>query len=61
MTPDEERWAEALLVDKQHGDAAPAFIASRIGALAIAGDEGGIERWRTIADRLDQLRDGTRQ
>ena len=32
------------------------FIAERIGALALAGDEAGVERLWQIAERLDQLR-----
>ena len=55
MTPDQERWAEALAVEKQHGSDAPRWIAERIGALASAGDTVGIERFREIAARLDQL------
>jgi len=56
VTPNQERWAEALSVEEIHGDTAPAFIAERIGALALQGDEAGVERWRQIAARLDQLR-----
>ncbi|WP_152616661.1 DUF6961 family protein [Sphingomonas sp. ERG5] len=56
MTPDRERWAEALAVERQHGDRAPAFIAERIAALALAGDIAGVARWKDIAARIDQLR-----
>ena len=56
MTPDQERWAEALAIERQHGDRAPVFIAERIGALALVGDEAGVERFRQIAARLDELR-----
>jgi hypothetical protein len=38
-----------------HGDDGPRFIAERIGELAIAGDWNGVERWREIAARYDQL------
>jgi hypothetical protein len=51
-----ERWAEALAIEKIHGDDAPRWIAERIGALALVGDEDGIARFRTIAALLDQLR-----
>jgi hypothetical protein len=61
MTSDQERWAEALAVERQHGNNAPGFIAERIGALALAGDMGGVERWREIATKLDQLRGGKLQ
>lgn len=30
LTPEQERWAEALAILKQHGDDAPIFIAERI-------------------------------
>jgi hypothetical protein len=55
MTPEQERWAEALAVERLHGDGAPAWIAERIGALALAGDVAGVERFREIAARLDEL------
>jgi hypothetical protein len=53
--PDREIWACALQVMKQHGHNAPVHIAERIGALALAGDMGGVATWRRIADRVDQL------
>lgn len=56
MTLDEERWAEALAVERQHGEDAPQFIAERIGALALKGDMEGVDRWREIASRLDAMR-----
>lgn len=55
MTPDEERWAEALAVQRRHGEGAPVFIAERIGTLALEGDLSGIRRWKEIAARLDAL------
>lgn len=55
MTPEEERWAEALAVIRIHGDGAERYICERIGALALAGDQAGIERWRAIARRIDAL------
>lgn len=58
---DQERWAEALHVHRQHGANAFAFVAGRIGAMALAGDVEGMRRWREIANRLDQLLDATKQ
>lgn len=58
MTPEQERWAEALAIERQHGDAAPFWIADRIGALALAGDFAGIKRFREIAALLEQLQRG---
>lgn len=55
MTPDQERWAEALAIEKLHGEWAPVWVAERIGALALTGDLAGVERFRQIAARLDQL------
>jgi len=48
--------AEALAVERLHGDQAPLFVAERIGALALAGDDAGIARWVEIAKKLDWLR-----
>jgi len=57
MLPDDrELWACALQVERQHGDNATRFVAERIGALAISGDEQGIATWKAIAERLDKLR-----
>jgi len=61
VTPDEERWAEALALDKQYGSDAPKFVAERIGALALNGDIDGITRWKEIAARLDGLNRSTAQ
>ena len=61
MKPDHERWAEALAVHRQHGDYANVFIASRIGELALAGDEAEMEHWVAIALRIDKLLEGTMQ
>lgn len=59
MDAEQERWAEALAVERRHGDAAPMFVAQRLRALALAGDHAGVARWQAIAVRLDQLRQGT--
>jgi len=55
MPDDRELWACALQVERQHGEDAPRFVAERIGASAVAGDEEGIATWKAIAQRLDQL------
>ncbi len=57
MTSDAERWAEALAIERLYGADASAHIASRIEALATSGDVRGVDRWREIAERYDQLRD----
>jgi hypothetical protein len=38
-----------------HGDKAPLHVAEQIGALALAGDESGIQTWQAIARRIAQL------
>jgi hypothetical protein len=53
---DRELCACALELVKQHGDAVPKHIAERIGALALAADVAGIEAWKGIVARVDQLR-----
>ena len=52
MTPDQERMAEALAVERVHRARAPSYVAERIRALALAGDIAGVERWQAIAARL---------
>ncbi|WP_076071692.1 DUF6961 family protein [Sphingomonas montana] len=54
---DWELWACAQQVLKQHGTQAQVHIAERIGSLALAGDIAGVETWKQIADRVDQLSD----
>jgi hypothetical protein len=55
MTPDQERWAEALAIQRLHGDRAVEFIVKRVATLAAEGDMAGVARWREIVGRLDQL------
>lgn len=59
MTPDQERWAEALAIERARGQNAPRWVAERIGALALAGDHAGVERFIEIARRLELLLGGT--
>jgi hypothetical protein len=58
MTPEQERWAEALAIDRHYGGDAPRHVAGRIGALTLEGDLAGVARWRQIAARLDQMMRG---
>lgn len=55
MNTDQELWACASTVLEQHGDHAPAFVAERIGALAVAGDQAGVDIWKAIAIRMGQF------
>lgn len=61
MTLEQERWAEALAIDRQFGERAPVHVAERIAALALQDDEEGVNRWVQIAARLDQLRGASLQ
>lgn len=56
MLSDWELWAVAKATTNQHGSNAPLFVATRIGALAVAGDAAGVAAWVEIARRMDQLR-----
>jgi hypothetical protein len=58
LTRDQELWACALHVIRQHGDTVGDFIADRIEALARAGEAAGVDRWRAISACVDQLREG---
>jgi hypothetical protein len=40
---------------RQRGTGAPRWIAERLGALALAGDAAGVERFKAIASRVEQL------
>ncbi len=53
---DWELWACAAQLERQHGERAPLFLAERIGALAISGDDAGVSTWKAIAARLAKLR-----
>jgi hypothetical protein len=59
MIDDREIWACALAVERSHGENAPRHVAERIGELATAGDQEGIETWKRIASALDQLTPGS--
>ncbi|MEH3103713.1 MAG: hypothetical protein PGN12_07380 [Sphingomonas phyllosphaerae] len=55
------RLAEALAIQKRYGDHVPRWVAERLGALALTGDVEGVERFKAIAARLDDLMCATRQ
>ena len=61
MMPEQERWAEAVAVQRMYSKNAAEHVAERIGALAVLGDQDGIDRWMEIARRLDQLQLGALQ
>ena len=55
LNRDQELWAVALWVEKNHGEEGPAYIAQQIQRLSNEGDEAGIATWKTVAERFDQL------
>ena len=55
LSPQRERLAEALAIERLHDEHAAEFIAERIWALTLERDEAGVQRWREIAHRYDQL------
>jgi hypothetical protein len=55
VTPAEERWAEALAIERLHGADAAAFVARRMTELALSGDLAGVARMEQIADHIDLL------
>jgi len=50
-----ERWAEALAIERIHGDSARDWLIKRITQLGADGDEAGVARFMEIIDRLDKL------
>ena len=58
MTDDQERWVEALAIERLHGERAKAWVAERIVAFREAGDSKGVERFSILATRLEQLQFG---
>ena len=55
MTRDQELWAIALWVEKQHGTDGPRFIAEQVGRLVLAGEDDGVSMWRGVAERFQAL------
>lgn len=55
MTPEQERLAEALAIQRYHGRDGPRWIAERIEALTLTGDTAGVERFTAIARAYKQL------
>ena len=55
MTPEQHIWARALAVERQPEMRTAVFVTERIGALALQGDTAGVEMWKAIAARLNDL------
>ena len=41
-TPEEERWAEALAMVREHGEGAALHVVERVATLSLAGDKAGV-------------------
>ncbi len=57
VTREQEIWAIALWVDREHGEDAERFIAERVLHFECQGDDGGQELWMNVARRYVELRD----
>lgn len=57
MTRDQELWAIALWVEKNHGDGAADYIGQQVRRLALQGAQDGIDLWLAVADRFDALQE----
>lgn len=55
MDDDALRWAEAPAIERLRGRDGPRWLAERIATLALAGDSAGVERFRAIASRYQDL------
>ncbi|WP_375293432.1 hypothetical protein [Novosphingobium sp. G106] len=57
MTEDQQLWACALEVERQHGENASQFAFSRADALDAEGAFEGARTWRSIQQRICELGD----
>lgn len=55
LTRDQELWAMALHVEREHGDNGPQFIAEQIERNRLAGEQGGVDLWEAVRRRFAQL------
>jgi hypothetical protein len=59
VTRDEELLAVALWVRRTQGARGPVYIAEQIGALALRGDQAGIDHWKKVAAQYQELQNGS--
>lgn len=57
ITRDQELWALALWVEREHGEDGDRFIAERVLHFAESGEAGGQELWMQVARRYVDLVD----
>ena len=51
----------AMALIAKHGDGVHVHVAAKIGEYAKDGDQGGIDFWKDIARRVDQILRGSEQ
>lgn len=57
---EQELWAMALWVDREHGEDGERFIAERVSHFEAEGDNGGKQLWMEVARRFVDLKAATR-
>ena len=57
LTRDKEIWGMALWVEKHHGENGWLHISQQQDRLLEAGDYEGINLWRKVGERFDELCD----
>lgn len=55
ITRDQELWALALWVEREHGEHGDRFIAERVLHFEETGETGGQELWMQVARRYVEL------
>lgn len=55
VTHEQELWAMALWVDREHGDEGERFIAERVLHFDAEGDPGGKQLWMDVARKFVEL------
>ena len=56
VTREQELWAMALWVDREHGEDGERFIAERVLHFNVEGDDGGKQLWMDVARRFVEIR-----
>jgi hypothetical protein len=55
VTQERERLAEALALERIHGDRVGEFVVERVSVMTEAKDWDGVKRWLEIAEWLERL------
>lgn len=55
VTREQELWAMAIWVDREHGDEGERYIAERVLYFDAQGDDGGKQLWMDVARRYVTL------